>query len=75
MYAHSGNLIKAEEKFKAALELDPDYRSAQLNLGLTYDRQKDRAKSTQYWLEISRIDLETLKPEDFITEGEQQEKE
>ena len=66
MSVQKGDLDKAEESFNAALQIDPHYKEAQMNLGLVYDRGKDRLKALEYWSEILNID--TLKPISFIME-------
>ncbi len=67
-FAEQGDFEKAEEKFKEALKIDPYYKIAQLNLGLIYDRQGDKAKSQEYWLKVLDINIEKLKPKSFTLE-------
>ena len=64
--ARQGDLARAEVAFKAVLKADPEYKPAQLNLGLIYDRNKPRCESLEYWAKY--FDLENLKPKDLIIE-------
>lgn len=67
MYAREGYLEEAEMAFKAALKIDPNYKSAQLNLGMIYDKHRSRLESLEYWTKL--LDLEKLKPKRLIIEG------
>jgi tetratricopeptide (TPR) repeat protein len=60
---------KAEAFFSKALEIDPDYKLAQLNLGKVYDKTKSRLEALEYWAKVFKIDK--LKPKDFAIEDEQ----
>jgi tetratricopeptide (TPR) repeat protein len=71
MYLKQRELKKAEEAFRAALNIDPNYKPAQFNLGLVYDLQGDRLKALEYWVKIFKIKIEEQKPKDFILEEEQ----
>ncbi len=66
MYLQLEDLKNAENFFNQALGIDPDYRIAQLNLGLIYDKKDDKLKALEYWLKILNIDLNTIKPKNFI---------
>jgi tetratricopeptide (TPR) repeat protein len=68
IYAQQGDLEKAEETFKAALEIDPSYLPAQFNLGLVYDKRKTGLQSLEYWSKV--FELDKLKPTDFVIEYE-----
>ncbi len=60
-FARQGNFAMAESAFQAALEIDPNYQSPKLNLGLVYDMQ-DTRKAKEYWMKL----LEDFKPKQFV---------
>ncbi len=66
MYAKQGNLEKAENSFKELLKIDPNYKLAELNLGLIYDQRRTRLEALEYWAKMFK--LEDRKPKDFILE-------
>ena len=66
MYAREGDLEEAERAFKAALKIDPKYKSAQLNLGIIYDKYRSRLEALEYWTKL--FALERLKPKGLIIE-------
>ncbi|MBU2103012.1 MAG: tetratricopeptide repeat protein [Candidatus Omnitrophota bacterium] len=66
MYHHRGDLAGAEQAFKEALLIDPEYQAAKFNLGLIYDARRGKAASLPYWAQL--LDLESLKPREFILE-------
>jgi len=68
IYAIQGDLKKAEELFNEALSMDPNFKPAQLNLGLIYDRKHDKLKAIEYWLKALDINLDELKPKQFVIE-------
>src|SRR3989338_4589999 len=49
MYAREGDLKEEEGAFKAALQIDANYKSAQLNLGIIYDKYRSRLEALEYW--------------------------
>jgi tetratricopeptide (TPR) repeat protein len=58
----------AEESFKEALAIDPDYKPAQMNLGLMCEAKKDRANALEYWAKA--FDIDRHKPREFVmTDG------
>jgi len=66
MCARVGDFDSAEQFFVEALKIDPDYRPAQLNLGLVYEGQKrSKLECIEYWLKALNINLEELKPKIF----------
>ncbi|TRZ94351.1 hypothetical protein D4R78_06540 [bacterium] len=67
-YGQKDDLKSAEENFKKALKLDSNYRTAQLNLGLVYERRQDKLNALEYWLKGFNIKIEELKPKNFILE-------
>jgi len=70
MYAKQGDLDKAEKAFKEALSIDPQYKAAELNLGLIYEKRRSRCESLEYWSKI--FDLDSLKPKNFVIEEEKE---
>ncbi|MDD4900429.1 MAG: tetratricopeptide repeat protein [Candidatus Omnitrophica bacterium] len=69
IYAKEGDLQKAETAFDALLRMDPNYKTAELNLGITYDKRKSRLEALEYWAKMFK--LEDQKPKDFaIEEGQ-----
>jgi tetratricopeptide (TPR) repeat protein len=72
MYVQQGDLEKAEAAFNEVLKMDPNYRPAQLNLGFIYDKTRSRLESIEYWLKILNINLDELKPKDYILEESRQ---
>lgn len=70
MLTQVGDLAGAEAAFVEVLKMDPAYQPAQLNLGLVYDKQKNRLKALEYWARV--FDIERLKPKNFIIEEQQQ---
>jgi tetratricopeptide (TPR) repeat protein len=68
IYALRSVIDRAEDGFKEALSMDPNYRPAQLNLGLIYEKKKDRIEALEYWAKI--FDKDGFKPKDFVVEGE-----
>jgi len=69
IYLKQGELGKAEENFKEALALDPDYKPAQLNLGMIYEKRKTRLEALEYWAKVFHI--EQMKPKSYLMEGAQ----
>ena len=67
MYFKQGDLDSAERAFNMALEIDPDYKPAKLNLGLVYEKRRTRCESLEYWAKM--FDFEKLKPTELIMEG------
>jgi tetratricopeptide (TPR) repeat protein len=68
LYAQQGDWETAERDFLRALRIDPAYRTAQLNLGLIYDKRKSRLESLEYWARF--FEIEKQKPGDFLVEKE-----
>jgi len=66
MYAKEGDLQKAETAFDALLRVDPNYKTAELNLGIIYDKRKSRLEALEYWAKMFK--LEDEKPKDFAIE-------
>jgi tetratricopeptide (TPR) repeat protein len=54
----------AEQFFKEALVIDPNYEAAKINLGLVYDACKSKTESLQYWVQL--LNFEAMKPKSFI---------
>ncbi|MFA5411297.1 MAG: tetratricopeptide repeat protein [Candidatus Omnitrophota bacterium] len=68
IYAQQGDLEKAEAALYEVLEMDPDYRPAQLNLGFIYEQGRSELESIKYWLGVLNINLDEVKPKDFVIE-------
>ena len=68
IYAQQGDLKRAEAAFNEALRMDPDYRIPKLNLGLIYDKRADRLKAIEFWLQALNINLDELKPKQFVVQ-------
>jgi tetratricopeptide (TPR) repeat protein len=64
IYALRSDWKQAEQFFVAALKIDPEYRPAQLNLGLVYDKTKDQLTQLEYWAKM--FDLEAMKPKTYL---------
>ncbi len=71
MYFKSGQAFRAETTFREVLEIDKDYYPARVNLGFIVDLKKDELTSIKYWMDVLKIDLNSLKPKDFIVEENQ----
>lgn len=64
MHAEKGDLRKAEVFFQRALEIDPKYRNAGVNLGLLYLRQGQLTKAIKIWTALFDLPTRfTLEPE------------
>jgi tetratricopeptide (TPR) repeat protein len=50
--ARKGDFLQAQKVFEQALRLDPNYRCAQLNLGLVYERVKIKDEALAYWMKL-----------------------
>jgi tetratricopeptide (TPR) repeat protein len=70
IYAKRGDFDTAEEFFNQALQIDPNYKLPQLNLGIIYESRRSRLESLEYWAKV--FDFEKLKPKDFVIEGKQE---
>ena len=70
LYLKTGDLVKAEEFLQEALDIDPGYGPAALNLGLVYERNKSEEESRAYWQKVLEIDVDsiikTVKPADVV---------
>ncbi|MDD2752033.1 MAG: tetratricopeptide repeat protein [Candidatus Omnitrophica bacterium] len=66
MYAREGDFQKAETAFNALLRIDPNYKIAELNLGIIYDQRKSRLEALEYWAKMFK--WEDQKPKNFILE-------
>ena len=64
--AQQNDLANAELFFKKAIEIDPNYLPAKLNLGFVYEKQRTELESIKYWLKVLNIDLEKIKPQVFV---------
>ncbi|MBU1124842.1 MAG: tetratricopeptide repeat protein [Candidatus Omnitrophica bacterium] len=64
IYIKRNDLSAAELLFKQALQLDPDYKPALLNLGLLYDGRRDKARALESWARA--FDLELDKPQKYV---------
>jgi len=64
--AQEGDILNAEIFFKKALEINPNFLPAQLNLGFIYEKQRTELESIKYWLKVLNIDLDKVKPQGFI---------
>jgi len=72
MYTQVGDLDKADAYFRAALEIDPNYKPAQLNLGLINEKRMSRCEALEYWAKL--YGWEKTKPRDLtLSEGIEQE--
>jgi tetratricopeptide (TPR) repeat protein len=69
LWIQQGDLERAESAFNAALAIDANYKPAQINLGLVYEKTKTRLEALEYWMKV--FELEKLKPRDFATEEEE----
>jgi len=68
MYAKQGDMESAEKAFNEALKIDPDYLPAKLNLGFVYDKRRTELEAIKYWLKALNIDLNQVRPKDFVIE-------
>jgi tetratricopeptide (TPR) repeat protein len=68
MFFRQGEYVEAAEAFRAALNIDPDYHAAKMNLGLAYDRLGYRLRALEYWVKV--FEVEKMKPKSCILEGE-----
>jgi len=73
MFAQMGELERSEAAFLAALQIDPKYKPAKLNLGLINEKRRTRCESLEYWSKI--FNFEKLKPKNFVISGEEGEPE
>jgi len=72
-----GDLDSAAEYFLAALEIDPNFKPAQINYGFVLDKTASELDSMKYWMNLLNIDLQKLKPAGLVlaVEEVQQKKE
>lgn len=68
MYAKQGDMESAEKAFTEALKIDPNYLPAKLNLGFIYDKRRTELEAIKYWLKALNIDLNQIRPKDFVIE-------
>jgi len=73
IFAQMGDLDQSEAAFKMALQIDPKYKPAKLNLGLINEKRRSRCESLEYWAKI--FNFEKLKPKNFVIADEQGEQE
>lgn len=73
MFAQLGDPEQAELSFNKALEIDPQYQPAILNLGLITDKRKTRLESLEYWAKVFELDKQ--KPRDFTVSIEEKQTE
>jgi tetratricopeptide (TPR) repeat protein len=64
MFLQMGDLEKADASFRAALQMDPNYQAAQINLGLMNEKLLSRCEALEYWAKL--YDWEKTKPRDFV---------
>lgn len=63
LYVKKGIIPQAKQFFDEAVNIDPDYKSARLNLGLLYDLLPDKLFAMEYWAKEFKMD--DLKPKDY----------
>jgi tetratricopeptide (TPR) repeat protein len=73
MFMQMGDVEKAEAAFRAAMQIDPGYKPAKLNLGLLIDKQRSRCESLEYWFKVFK--MEKMIPKKFVMSDEQAEPE
>jgi len=54
-YFNQGNYEKAEQNYKKAIEIDPNFENAHYWLGKVYKQTGDYSKAIQQWKEVLRI--------------------
>ena len=70
IYAREGDLAVAEDAFKEALILDPNYTTAHLNLTFIYYKKGDRMNALEHLMRAYNINIEENAPTVFIIEPE-----
>ena len=68
MHVTQGDLEGAEEAFLKALDMDPDYLPANLNLSLIYYTKGDRLRSIEYFLKAHNLNFDEARPTKFTLE-------
>jgi tetratricopeptide (TPR) repeat protein len=63
IFAQRGEYENAENSFKEALGIDPEYKKAGYNLGLLYFRQSEYVKALKIWSKMFGF------PQEFSIEG------
>jgi predicted CXXCH cytochrome family protein len=58
VYANQGQLEKAEQAYRMALRLDPQFIPARMNLAMQYDQQGRKQESEKLLLEVTKISPE-----------------
>jgi len=69
MSAMAGDTEAAEQLFSRALKIDSNYKVAQFNLGLIYEKRRTRLESLEYWVKI--FELDKMIPKNYIVEDGQ----
>jgi len=69
IYARRGDLETARKMFMEALDIDPNYMKANLNLALLYYKRGNKAMAAEYFMKAYNFDIDSLKPTVFIMEG------
>ena len=70
MFAQFGDLDRADEAFRIALQADPGYKAAQMNMGILSDKRRTRCESLEYWAKV--FDLDKLIPKKFVMADSQE---
>ena len=66
IYAQMGNIERARQAFVGVLQIDPNYTTALLNLGLLYYKQGNRILAADCWLKA--MQAKGNKMDSFIIE-------
>ena len=66
IFAKQGDFPDAEQSFNEVLKIDPDYKLAQMNLGLVYEKTRPRLEAMEYWMKF--FELQKLKPLDYVVQ-------
>jgi len=65
MAAKEGYLEQAEMFFQKALNINPSFMPAKMNLGFIYEKRRSELESLKYWLKVLGIDLDKAKPKGY----------
>jgi Flp pilus assembly protein TadD len=71
MFLAQGDVAAAEQSFREALALDPEYTTARENLGIIIEKRMSRCEALEYWAQLYKFDqrkpkeaaLEILSPD------------
>jgi len=66
IYAINGNIKMADRAFKAALTIDPGYKTAKINQKVLFRREKADLQELEAGVKIINMDQERVRPGNFI---------